>query len=105
ERGGDTAENRAERARGRAPPPPAVAAAVLPRHPESLGPVTTFALHGALQLLPLSALPLAAPVSGPLFLGEVKTAALAAAGARAATGGGPERPPVFVVDPTGDLGG
>src|SRR6185295_17676772 len=38
-----------------------MAAAVLPRHPEALGPVTTFALHGALQLLPLAAMPLAVP--------------------------------------------
>lgn len=82
------------------------AAAVLPRHPEALGPVTTFALHGALQLVPLAALPLASPApAGRRWLSEVTTVALHAAGARAAGGSGRAARPVFVVDPTEDLGG
>ncbi len=76
-----------------------MAAAVLPRHPEELGPVTTYALHGSLQLLPLAAMPL-----GRRWLGEVTTVALHTAGARV-SGGGRAKPPVFVVDPTEDLGG
>jgi CHAT domain-containing protein len=67
--------------------------------------VTTFALHGALQLLPLAALPLPAPLGGRRFLGEVTTVAIATAGARAAGAGGPAQHPLFVVDPTEDLGG
>jgi DNA-directed RNA polymerase specialized sigma24 family protein len=82
------------------------AAALLPLHSEALGPVTTFALHGSLQLLPLAALPLATPaLNGRRWLGEVTTVALHTAGAHASGSGGPVRHPVFVVDPTGDLGG
>ena len=80
-----------------------LAAAVLPRHPEALPAVTTFALHGALQLLPLAALPL--PLGDRHFLAERTTVAVATAGARAAAGGGPAQRPLFVVDPTEDLGG
>lgn len=83
-----------------------VAAAVLPLHPETLGPVTTFALHGSLQLVPLAAMPLAptAP-AGRRWLGEVTAVALHTAGGHAAGGGEPARRPLFVVDPAGDLGG
>jgi DNA-directed RNA polymerase specialized sigma24 family protein len=92
-----------ERWRAKAAP---LAAAVLPRHPEALGAVTTYALHGALQLLPLAAMPLPTPFGGRRFLGEMTTVAIATAGARAAaSGGGPAQQPVFVVDPTEDLGG
>jgi DNA-directed RNA polymerase specialized sigma24 family protein/tetratricopeptide (TPR) repeat protein len=83
-----------------------MATTVLPRRPETLGPVTTFALHGALQLLPLAALPLPAPaVKGPRWLGEVTTVALHTAGAHVVGGGGVGKGPVFVVDPSEDLGG
>jgi DNA-directed RNA polymerase specialized sigma24 family protein len=82
-----------------------LAVAVLPRHPEALEKVTTFALHGALQLLPLAALPLPAPLGGRRFLGEMTTVAIATAGARATGGGSPAQRPLFVVDPTEDLGG
>src|SRR6185436_14457072 len=77
-----------------------LAEAVLPRRPEDLAPVTTYALHGSLQLLPLAAMPL-----GRRWLAEVTTVALHTAGARVGEGGGRAKPPVFVVDPTGDLGG
>jgi DNA-directed RNA polymerase specialized sigma24 family protein len=78
-----------------------MARAILPRHPEALGPVTTFALHGALQLLPLAAMPLASRG----WLGEVTTVALHTAGAHASAGGGPAQSPLFVVDPAENLGG
>jgi DNA-directed RNA polymerase specialized sigma24 family protein len=87
----------AERWRSLAAP---VAAAVLPLHPETLGPVTTFALHGSLQLAPLAAMP-----AGRHWLSELTTVALHTAGGRAAGGGDPARSPLFVVDPAGDLGG
>ncbi|HEY0556863.1 MAG TPA: CHAT domain-containing protein [Thermoanaerobaculia bacterium] len=101
----------AERWRSLAAP---MALAVLPLHPEALGPVTTFALHGSLQLLPLAALPLAAlPLAAPAvpalagrrWLGEVTSVALHTAGARAMARDGERKRPLFVVDPTGDLGG
>ncbi len=95
---------RTDEARWRALAGP-LAAAVLPLHPEALEKVTTFALHGALQLLPLAALPLPAPLGGRRFLGEMTTVAIATAGARAAVGGSPAQRPLFVVDPTEDLGG
>jgi hypothetical protein len=78
-----------------------MAQAVLPRHPERLGPVTTFALHGSLQLVPLAAM----SVSERGWLGEMTTVALYTAGAHASAGGGPAKQPVLVVDPTGDLAG
>jgi DNA-directed RNA polymerase specialized sigma24 family protein len=79
------------------------AAALLPLHPEGLGPVTTFALHGSLQLLPPAALPL--PPSSPRrWLGEVTTVALHVAGSQAVAGGAAGGP-LFVVDPGGDLAG
>lgn len=78
-----------------------MAAALVPRHPETLGPVTTFALHGALQRVPLAALPV-----GPRgWLSEATAVALHTAGAHAVAGGGPAKGPLFVVDPTQDLGG
>ena len=83
-----------------------LAEAVLPLHPEALGAVTTVALHGSLQLLPLAALPLSRPLpDGRRWLGEVTTVALHTAGGRAAaTGdGGAGGRPLFVVDPSGDL--
>ncbi len=81
------------------------AEAVLPLHPETLGPVTTFALHGSLQLLPLAALPLARPLpDGRRWLGEVTTVALHTAGGHAAGESGAGTRPLFVVDPGGDLG-
>jgi DNA-directed RNA polymerase specialized sigma24 family protein len=88
---------------------PPLATAVLPLHPEALGPVTTFALHGSLQLLPLAAMPLmpfARPApDGRRWLSEGTTVALHTAGGHAAGGGGPAKHPLFVVDPTQDLGG
>src|SRR6185295_2369987 len=82
------------------------ARALLPRRPEALPPVTTYALHGALQLVPLAALPLTGPASaGPNWLSERTTVAVHVAGARAAANGGKGGKPVFVVDPTGDLAG
>jgi DNA-directed RNA polymerase specialized sigma24 family protein len=84
---------------------PPLATALLPLAAGRLGPVTTFALHGSLQLVPLAALPLASPLpDGRRWLGEVTTVALHTAGGRqAAERGGGERP-LFVVDPSGDLG-
>jgi CHAT domain len=79
------------------------AAALLPLHPEALGPVTELALHGALQLVPPAALPLP-PESARGWLGEATAVALHVAGARAAAGG-PAGSPLFVVDPAGDLEG
>jgi CHAT domain-containing protein len=71
--------------------------------------VTTFALHGSLQLLPLAAMPLmplARPApDGRRWLSEGTTVALHTAGGHAAGGGGPAKHPLFVVDPTEDLGG
>jgi DNA-directed RNA polymerase specialized sigma24 family protein len=81
------------------------AAALLPLHPETLRPLTLYALHGSLQFVPLAALPLAAP-AGRRWLGEATTVALNTAGTRALAGGvAAQRPPLFVVDPTGDLAG
>jgi len=87
-----------------------MAAALLPRRPEALGAVTTYALHGGLQLVPLAALPLVPPLAGGRrWLGEATTVALYTAGARTAggTASGKARTesPLFVVDPAGDLGG
>lgn len=79
------------------------AAALLPLHPETLGPVTELALHGALQLVPPAALPLP-PGCARGWLGEATAVALHVAGARAAAGG-PAGSPLFVVDPAGDLAG
>jgi DNA-directed RNA polymerase specialized sigma24 family protein len=81
-----------------------IAEAVLPRHPETLGPVTTFALHGSLQLVPLAAMP-AMPLPSGRWLGELTSVALYTAGAHASAGASQARHPVLVVDPTGDLGG
>src|SRR6185436_13810582 len=64
-----------------------LAEAVLPRRPEDLAPVTTYALHGSLQLLPLAAMPL-----GRRWLAEVTTVALHTAGARVGEGGGRAKP-------------
>jgi DNA-directed RNA polymerase specialized sigma24 family protein len=87
------------------------AAALLPLHPEALGPVTTFALHGALQLISPAAMPLP-PSSAHRWLGEVTTVALHTAGAQAAgpagdgpAGRGSTGRGLFVVDPGGDLAG
>ncbi|MES1240438.1 MAG: CHAT domain-containing protein, partial [Acidobacteriota bacterium] len=78
-----------------------IARAVLPRSLERLGPVTTFALHGSLQLIPLAAMPLP---SGR-WLGDLTSVALYTAGAHSAVGGEGAARPVLVVDPTGDLAG
>lgn len=85
-----------------------LAAALLPP-PAELGPVTTWALHGVLQGVPLAALPLPGPPSGdsavPRWLGETTTVTLRPNGIPT---GVPERsaaPPLFVVDPRGDLAG
>ena len=76
------------------------AAALLPRQPGALGAVTTFALHGSLQLLPLAALPLVRPLpDGRRWLGEVTTVALHTAGGHAAAASGAGGRPLFVVDP------
>lgn len=89
-----------------------LARALLPTDPAG-EPVTTFALHGLLQGIPLAALPLpdapAGPLpdapAGPRWLGEVTTVALYPAGALAlpALEALPETRPLFVVDPAGDL--
>ncbi|HWN42617.1 MAG TPA: CHAT domain-containing protein, partial [Thermoanaerobaculia bacterium] len=80
--------------------PGPLATALVPREPRSLGEVTVFALHGSLQSVPLHALPL--PAGG--WLADATVVALRPAAARAAVpdGGGP---PLFVVDPRGDLPG
>ncbi|MDY7094866.1 MAG: CHAT domain-containing protein [Acidobacteriota bacterium] len=77
------------------------AAALLPRNLADLEPVTTFALHGRLQLLPLAALPL--PEGA--WLGERTVVALqpAGAGAGSPAAASAARPGLFVVDPLGDL--
>lgn len=79
-----------------------VARAILPLRPGVLGPVTTFALHGSLQLVPLAAMPL----PDGRWLGEETSVALYTAGAHSAIGGGRKAAhPVLVVDPAGDLAG
>ena len=84
---------------------PPLATALLPLAAGRLGPVTTFALHGSLQLVPLAALPLASPLpDGRRWLGEVTTVALHTAGGRQAAERGGGESPLFVVDPSGDLG-
>ena len=81
-----------------------LARALAPR-PEDLGPVTTFAMHGILQEIPLAALPVG---SGPArrWLGELTTVAWCPAGAGTRERG-PRASPgeaVFVIDPREDLG-
>lgn len=87
------------------------AKALLPQEPSSLGPVTVFGLHGLLQEVPLSALPLPQPgndpqPTGPRWFGEVTVVALQPAGVRdePPPSGNAEPTPLFVVDPTKDLG-
>lgn len=73
-----------------------LAAALVPPEPSTLPAVTLFALHGVLQDVPLAALPLA---DG--WLSEHTTVARRPAGVRPpvrVTG-----PPIFVVDPRGNL--
>ena len=78
-----------------------LAAALVPPDPQSLEEgVATFAVHGLLQGIPLGALPL----EGSRWLGETVTVAFQPAGARAQAGEG-GAPPLFVVDPLGDLPG
>lgn len=77
-----------------------LAGALLPRRPGGQA-VTPFALHGSLQGVPLAALPL--PSGG--WLAEVTTVAVQPAGARARVQEREARPPLFVVDPLGDLPG
>ncbi|MCB1057735.1 MAG: CHAT domain-containing protein [Acidobacteria bacterium] len=84
-----------------------LAGALVPARPSSLPEVTTFALQGLLQEVPLAALPLPdGGGPGRRFLGEVTAVALFGAGARPA-GARPEEgaEPLFVVDPRGDLAG
>ncbi len=81
-----------------------VALALVPSEPQTLDPVTTFALHGILQEIPLSAL----PVSGEqgdsqLWLSSftipIHTPARTGKRSRIAD----DARPLFVVDPLGDL--
>jgi DNA-directed RNA polymerase specialized sigma24 family protein len=81
-----------------------IARAILPRRFERLGPVTTFALHGSLQLVPLAAMPLPTGARRS-WLGEMTSVALYTAGAHSAINGRGNAHPVIVVDPTGDLAG
>ena len=81
--------------------PLAVALAPLP---EDLGPVTTIAVHGVLQEVPLAALPVRSGGS-TRWLGEVTTVASHAAGGRRGTARGTRAHGAVVVsDPRLDLG-
>ncbi len=84
--------------------------ALIPRDPTSLGPITTFGLHGILQRVPLAALPLPSPEGTPQDLrprwfGEVSVAVLQSAGVPASplAGYDEERAPLFLIDPTNTL--
>ncbi|MCB1056405.1 MAG: CHAT domain-containing protein, partial [Acidobacteria bacterium] len=81
-----------------------VAAALLPDDLEALASPVTFALHGRLQAFPVAALPVSGEGSAR-WLGDLAVIALQPAGARAAVSAPQEEvlPPVFVVDPLGDL--
>ena len=80
-----------------------LAEALLPRDPAALAAVTPFALHGSLQEVPLAALPL--PGEAGRWLADVTAVALQPAAARARVTEGEASPPLFVVDPLGDLPG
>ncbi|MEM7483565.1 MAG: CHAT domain-containing protein, partial [Acidobacteriota bacterium] len=86
-----------------------LAAALLPRDLATLGPVTRFALHGALQGIPPAALPVAGNGSA-LWLSSLTTPVVVPAGATPRDAGLASTPdaarsPLFVVDPRGDLPG
>jgi hypothetical protein len=90
--------DRAERADGKWRIVVGRLAAALAPEPEDLGPVTTFALHGILQEVPLAALQ-----AGPRWLGQLTTVVTHAAGSH--DGRGDELGATVVVsDPRGDLG-
>lgn len=82
-----------------------LAESLVPR-PDDVDALTTFALHGALQEVPLAALPLPSPRSeGPRWLGDLTVVAYRPAGAvtHAQAGGAGGAARVFVVDPTENL--
>ncbi len=88
-----------------------LAQALVPAAPNLQG-VTTFALHGMLQAIPIAALPLpdtlppdTLPPDSPRWLGEATTLALypAGAGAVASPALDPAAKPLFVVDPRANL--
>ena len=82
-----------------------LARALVPTDLEALEPVTTFALHGLLQNVPLSALPLEGETRQGAWLGEVTTVALVPSGLAPETMPPADTRPLFVVDPRGDLVG
>ena len=87
-----------------------LADALLPDE-RDLGAVTTFALHGPLQHVPLGALPRRTEANGPRWLGDETLVVYRPAGAMAPAVpalpvDGPsqaERAPLFVVDPSSNL--
>jgi len=98
-----------------------LARALVPRDLKTLGAVTTFALHGVLQGVPLAALPLPHPhpqpqphsqsqpqstdAAGRNWLGDLTTVALLPSGIRGEASPPAQAMPLFVVDPRGDLAG
>jgi len=84
-----------------------IAAALLPPQSEELEELTVFSLHGALQGIPLEALPLG-EADGTRWLSDVTTVLLdAGPSLRSDRTAGPEgaEPYLFVVDPEGNLSG
>lgn len=87
-----------------------LAAALVPEPSGELGEVTTFALHGSLQSVPLGALPLpehrSSDADGPRWLGEATLPVVTSAASVAPSSTAPASPsgsPLFVVDPRGNL--
>ncbi len=80
-----------------------LAEALLPEDLKSLGPVTTYALHGRLQRVPVGALPVGG--AGREWLAEYTTAAFWPSGAVAAGATNEMGPALFIVDPERNLRG
>lgn len=81
-----------------------IAAALVPS-PEDLDTVTSFALHGPLQSTPLAALPLPGDTTRFLCDATVPVHWVPRRAAPSATSSRTTSPPLFVVDPSGDLPG
>lgn len=88
-----------------------MATALLPPDPAPAGEIVTYALHGLLQSVPLSALPLPEAHAVSRWLGQEAIVVLQPAGAMAAAGqaaagqgvSDSAAPPLFVVDPRSNL--
>ncbi len=86
-----------------------LAAAMVPRDLDGLGPVVRFGLHGLLQRTPLAALPIVPPAGAgaPEWLGEAVWVVLAPAGVPMAPAAesGASGAPLFLLDPKQNLAG